>query len=798
MNYTAKSLILLLLHTFPFFLIAQDFQQTIKGIILDKDSQTPLIGASISINSTESILGTTTDLDGYYKIENIPIGRHNLEISYLGYKTEFINSVLLSSGKELVLNVDLSESTEELMVVEVSAESTTDKTKPLNEMATVSARTFSVEETSRYAASLTDPARMAQNYAGVSTGSTDDLSNEIVIRGNSPSGVMWRLEGIEIPNPNHFSDQGNSGGGISMLSSSTLSNSDFFTGAFPSEYGNALSGVFDLKLRNGNNEKREHAFKLGLLGVELATEGPFSKNSKASYLFNYRYSTLALIEKLGLSPTGDILPAYQDLSFKINIPNKKLGNFSIFGIGGSNGADVKPDRDSLTWVSPSDKYGFKDNQLMGTIGISNKKLLSNNSYLHTIVMGSFERHQEDDYLLDIENNLNKKTHFLIDTKQTTFRISSTFNKKFNAKNSIRTGIIYGHNKADFRWDGMREPEQETKLINYFNNEGTGGLIQAFGQWKHKLNDDLIFNAGIHFSQMTFNNKFSIEPRTALQWNLNEKQTLSASIGLHSKMEHLNTYLFEGTFLGDIEINNKKNLGLSKSLHSVIAYDHVFNPNLRFKGELYFQHLFDIPVEDDPNSNFSLMNAVDIWDMISKDKLVNEGTGRNIGIDLTLEKFFSQQYYFLITCSLYDSKFKAKDGKAYNTTFNGNYQFNVLGGKEFKVGKKKKNILGINMKNILSGGNRITPIDLEASIENGHQVSDFNNIYKGRAGIYYRTDIGLSYLINTKKRTHSIILDIQNVTNRQNVGYQYYDAFREEIVKEYQTGLFPVISYKIEF
>ena len=177
---------------------------------------------------------------------------------------------------------------------EVTIKASSNRTRPLNEFASISARSFSVEETRRYAASVADPARMVMNFPGV-TNSGDD--NSIVVRGNSPKGVLWRLEGIEIPNPNHFSALGSSGGSISMLNANVLGNSDFYTGAFVPEIGNALSGAFDLNFRNGNTERYEHTVQVGVLGVELATEGPFKKGGKASYLVKLPLFNLCIARK---------------------------------------------------------------------------------------------------------------------------------------------------------------------------------------------------------------------------------------------------------------------------------------------------------------------------------------------------------------------------------------------------------------------------------------------------------------------------------------------------------------------
>lgn len=777
------------------FLIAQSITQTIRGTIVDQDSKMPLIGINVVLLNTDPLLGASTDPDGHFKIENVPVGRHNIEFNYLGYEPLALNSILLTAGKELVLELGMVESAITMDEVVVSAKNNSDKTKPLNEFATLSSRTFSVEETSRYAAAAFDPARMAQNYAGVSIGAGADLFNEIIIRGNSPGGVLWRLEGIEIPNPNHFGQLGNSGGAISMLSSSTLSNSDFYTGAFPAEFGNATAGVFDLNMRNGNNQKREFAFMFGALGVEAAAEGPFSKNSKASYLVNYRYSTLALIQAIGINPTGDILPTYQDLSFKLNFPTKNAGTFALFGLGGNNLAAFTPEQDSSKWERPDDRQGFEEPGDVGTVGISHRLLLSGNSYLRTVAIGSFERFSERGYFLN--NNYDEFETFRDETKQTTLRLSTLYHHKLNAQHSFRMGAIISAKK--FTYFSEERAATASNFTRFFDNEGRTTFLQTFAQWKYRINNKLTWNSGLHYSLLGLNNKMAIEPRSALSWKINNKQSISASVGLHSKMESLALYTFEGSLNdGEILITAKDHLGLTKSLHTVLGYDHVFNPKLRIKAEVYYQQLYEVPVQNTAGSKYSILNAFDIWDVIGIDEAVAEGKGRNIGLDLTIEKFFTDQYYYMITGSLYDSKFTGKEDKYYNTRFNGNYQLNVLGGKEFKMGKKKSNILGFNGKVVLSGGARYTPVDLEASQLSGETVYFEDQIYSEKTGDYFRLDLGMSYRINKKRMTHTILFDIQNITNRQNIFEYYYDDELNSLVGDTQTGLFPFFNYRVEF
>jgi len=366
----------------------------------------------------------------------------------------------------------------------------------------------------------------------------DDIFNEIIIRGNTPAGVLWRLEGIEIPNPNHFGDMGNSGGAISMLSSTTLSNSDFYTGGFPAEFGNAISGVFDLNMRNGNNEKREYAFMLGALGVEFGAEGPISKDQGSSYLFNYRYSTLALIQAAGFNPSGDVLPTYQDLSFKLNFPNKSIGNISLFGLAGNNLAANNPALDSLEWEEPGDRNGFNERGTTATIGLTHRKLFSNDAYLRTSAITSLERSLNKDFR--IENDYTKTFNGEDLSRQSTFRISSMYHRKLSNKHSYRIGGIASFKSFKFYLDD-NDPNGGANLKRLFENSSSNSFLQSYIQWKYRVNNDLSLFTGAHYSMLTSNSNYSLEPRLSLRWKMSDKHEISFSSGLHSKMEQRSTH-----------------------------------------------------------------------------------------------------------------------------------------------------------------------------------------------------------------------------------------------------------------
>lgn len=761
---------------------AQEITQTIKGKITDTDSKTPLIGANVIVIGTDPVLGAGTDIDGNYKIENVPVGRVTLKITSLGYEEQTIPNILVGSGKEVVLNIPLAESVQKLEDVTVTAKG--HKAEVINQMTTVSAVSFSVEETNRFSGSLNDPARMVSGFAGVV--SDPEGNNDIVVRGNSPRGILWRLEGVEIPNPNHFANEGSTGGPVNSLNPSMLANSDFFSGAFAPEYGNASSGVFDIYFRTGNNEKREYSCSAGIIGLDFTAEGPFKQGYKGSYLVNYRYSSLDIMDKVGIINFGGV-PKYQDASFKIDLPTKKAGKFSLFGLGGeSHILQTYTDKEVDKKYADSD---FRAN--IGVIGLNHSYIINEKTYIKSYISAStalngFNQHD----FVDSDNKM-----FVAQkgrSRDGNIRFSSTLNKKLNAKNKVQLGFILtsiSYNKKD------EEDFRHTGTLNtVINANGNSGMAQAFVSWKYRINENLTAISGVHFTQFLLNNNNSVEPRLGIKYQLNNNQALSLGYGIHSKLENLSTYLSGTSSSGEPGIN--KNLELTKAMHFVIGYNNQLSHNLNFKTEIYYQYLYDIPVENNVNSNF----AISYYSQGYTDKeLVNDGTGRNYGIELTLERFFDHNFYYLATASLYQSKYTAKDGVERDSRYNANYAGNVIIGKEFKVGDKSKNkTIGFNSRITLIGGNRYTPIDLEASKNEGYQVYDENRTFACKGDDVFFINIGFTYRRDRKKTTHELMFDVRNVTNNKATVMEYYNGWTGQIEKSTQLPMIPNISYSIKF
>ncbi len=761
-----------------------EFKQTISGIVTDKDSDIPLPGVTIMIKDSDPLIGTVTDLDGKFILEDIPVGRISLRFQYIGYKTTSRENLLLNSGKQLRLMVSMEENIEQLKAVTITANK--NKGQAINEMAVVSARAFTIEETNKFAGSWGDPSRMVQNYAGVAT--AGDSRNDIIIRSNSPVGVLWRLNGVNILNPNHFGASGSTGGPVSILNNNVLSNSDFFTGAWPAEYGNAIAGVFDLKMRHGNPFKREHVGQVGYNGFELGTEGPFVKNKSGTYLVNYRYSTLGLMKTLGMD-FGVGVPEYQDINLHASFPTKNAGTFEIIGLGGISSIVFEEESSSMyTDGSMRTKNGSN----MGILSFSHTYFTKKKTKIYSYASLSSSIVKTTLDTADVNTN---EKHIYYDERNEEQKMSLSTNArhKFNSKNTISTGVsadLFNLNYIDSVFvDSRYITTTDEKQNNLF-------LLQAYSQWQHKFNNSVSFNLGLHYQQFTYNNTWALEPRFGFKYQFTENQSLSFGYGLHSQTQPF-LYYFTQTLSSD-SVNYHKtneNLDLTRSHHAVIGYKNQLGKNWSFKTEVYYQYLYNIPVEINP-SYYSAVNTGAEFHQYRVDSLTNEGTAENYGVELTLEKFLSSGYYFLLTGSVFDSKYKTLDGEERNSVFNGNFLLNVLGGYEFVFSEKAS--LSVNVRMVWGGGQRYRYIDLDASILDENTVYDDAKSYAERRPDYFRLDSRLSFKLNSKKFTQEWSLDIQNITNHKNLYIQNYNNSTKSLSNYYQVGLYPMFFYRIIF
>ncbi len=799
--YRRVALLAILLTFVPQLLLAQS-TGLIKGQVKDVATQKTLIGANVVLLGTTEFKGAITDTNGCFEMAAVPFGIHALQISYVGYEEQVINDVSVYDRKGSFVTIFLKPASQLLEEAEVTAYSNPVATT--DPLAMVSARSISMEETKRFAGSLGDPSRMALSYSGVNSGRGDN--NDLIVRGNSAKYLQWKLEGLEIPNPNHFGVYGSSGGLLNILNGNNLGRSNFYLGAFPAHTGNALAGVFDLSLRNGNPTQRKHSIETSLIGLSVASEGPL-KQGQGSYNMNYRYSTLGLMKQLGAFYQA---PEYQDLTYKVNLPTGNNGTFTLYGMAGL-GTWLEEDffrrtdslQYSLNQVGDT-VYGYDEivaenlnRYNLGVFGakhvvpVGNKHVLTNN--LNYSVVYNAPRTSDinrDNFTIFLQSE-GRFTN-------STVRYQPELTTYLNDNSSLHSGATVAFRSFHSKLiEGY--PDQSTAtIVNSTNNDFLG---QAFVSYRNAAMHNIEWVVGVHHTFSNLNNQHVVEPRLAINYRASETAVLAFASGMHSAVESPEVYLmFTSNGVAS------RNLAMSRSWQNVLSYKQQLSEQLFFTAELYGQYLFDVPIAAD-SSNFSLINEEVSFTTLP---LVNEGKGLNYGLELTLEKLFAQSYYFLLTTSLFQSEYKLMEPFYRKTKYSNSYIVNALGGKEFKL--KETKFFGVNVRGTFSGGSPYVPVLLDESVEVNQEVRDYQRAYSQQLPPYIGIDFSMNYRWIKPKASHEVKLDIFRMVEQN-----YYDevyvpenlnsdgSVSPAMVKQVKYGegqtsttLLPVLYYKLSF
>ena len=808
------SIISLLSLFFSMTLIAQTPTQTIRGKVVDSESKSPLIGVKVEVKiETGEQFRALSDVEGDFELLNVPIGKHQVSATFSMYEAKTMTAEL-SSGKELILTISMTEMIYKQAEVSVVGRR---KGQVLNEMAVLSAQQFSVEETNRYPGSRMDPARMASNFAGVQ--GADDSRNDIIIRGNSPLGVVWKMEGIDLPNPSHFAIAGSTGGPVSIINNKFLGNSDFFMSAFPAEYGNSTSGVFDLKVRNGNDKRHEFTGQFGFLGTEMMAEGPLNKKGTSSYLIMGRYSTLSLFQKIGVQLGTDAVPVYGDASFKFNWKLKNGGDLALFGLGGASQIAIEISKQK---EYTKEFYGEGDRDqyfgtAMGIVGLNYKKSLSEKTYVTSTIAVSYEnQHANHTYLVrSLDTLASGAIEIKVDTSYALMAYTFNF-MKYSGFISINHKISKQHLiKAGINLDLITQQQLDSALGNVgtpnvfrtrWDYSGACFLIQPFVQWKWRITDKMDFTAGVHAQYFSLSNSLSVaEPRIGWKYRMNGNQSVFAGGGMHSQMQPLYTYTYNKYGTQENPIYHNKNMDFMRSLHTGVGYEKFFKKGISVRTEAYYQYLYNVPVTIAPSS-FSMINMGSAFSRIFSDSLENSGTGVNYGLELTVQKYFDKNFFFLFSGTIYNSTYKGSDGIVRNTSYNGNYVANLLAGKEFKLGKN--NVIGIGLKVTQAGGKKYGFVDVSATNQNYELIYQDSLFNTRQFKDYFRLDLKISWRLNTARMTHEIGLDLVNLLGTRNIlGLAYAPSLDPQvsgasgyqpIAEKTQLGFLPIFYYKIDF
>jgi hypothetical protein len=742
-------------------------QQTgrVRGQVSDLLTESAIENATVSIVGQN--LNTQTNANGEFSFEDVSVGRIELLISSVGFNNTNIKELLLATNKELVVNVFMETATNELNEVTVTAAT------PNLSGAQTSLHAITVEQVMRFPATFFDPARLAFSYPGVAN--TNDQANGMSIRGNNPRGLQWRLEGIEIVNPNHlsnagtFSDQATANaGGTNMVSAQMMGNMNFLTGAFPAEYGNALSGVMDMRLRKGNNKEYEHTAQVGLIGIDLATEGPLNKEKGSSYLINYRYSFTSLLALGGLSFGGETIK-FQDLAMNLSFQNEKFGDITIFAMGGLNSNEFAfNDEEGLGPEFEKDNLVIDYYGKMGAAGITHSKKVNSNVLWKNAVVYSGLRTERSQAVNNPTTSLYLPAQIVV-SKTSKLSFSSIVTKRFSANSGLKTGL-YITKTAD-------------SLLSFQNSlvgDFSSWLIQPFVQYNTSLGNKTNLTAGLHYLNYSLNNSSSLEPRANLGFTLSAKSKLNVAYGRHSQL--FSSWLYAG--------NEKLKPTLSDQF--VLNYELKLKKASSITAELYYTTIFN----DLSSASQAHLSGINITEYISPASLINNGKGRNYGLELNYNRYLDNGFFALINATLYKSEYLALDGNYYESRYSGNHIFNVTIGKEWDISKDR--VLGVNTRIVWMGGFRNYTIDTAISKLAKRTIFDYNAPLTAKNPDYFRPDIRV-YLKRSKAKLNRMwSIDIQNVANYQNTSFNYYDAFQNKVITKYQLGMVPMLNYRWEF
>jgi hypothetical protein len=703
---------------------------------------------------------------------NAPIGIYEVRVERVGFEVMRVPEIWLRAGKEEVMRV-------ELVPAENALDAFTISTLARRDPSPLGALDITVEQSLRYPAMFFDPARVAGTSAAV--GTANDQANHLAIRGNSPNANAWLLEGAEMVNPNHLSNAGTrtdlptlSGGGVNILSAQMLGPSRLLTGSLPTDRGNALGGVMDVGLRPGNNAEQEWTVQAGLIGLDVATEGPFAKGKRGSYLANYRYSTLGVLGAAGVD-LGDEAITFQDLSLHVTLPFGKRGEVRVFGLGGTSSNVFKAETDTALWEFDKDNSDITYTAKTGAAGASLKLPVGKRGLLRTTVLLSATEQEREQVNYDTD---------LVEVSRGTYRLSE---EKLSVV-AAYDGAVGGRFRYTVGGSAMQRD-----LTNLREEDITGWLLRPYANGRWSATDRLLLSLGVGYAQYTFNTSEAVEPRASVEWRMRKERRLALTYGWRSMLpwqQVMNVYFTKGNPWNE-------DIGLTRSEDIVLDYDHPLNDRVALHVEAYSQRLFDLGVPDpglflsNDVTNGTMVNA---WDELVYTDLVAAGKATNMGFELTVDHRFAKGFFYQVNGSVYNSQYELSDDGTKGTRWNGNYRANLMGGAEWsKVKEDRVRTWGVSARLAVAGGLRYTPI-----VEARRGFYYYGEPWSAQLNDFFRMDLRVYLKRDRKGRTGMWALDLQNLTNRQNEAYVYYDQRKGEIVTKYQLGLIPNLSYRIEF
>ncbi|MFZ5971817.1 MAG: carboxypeptidase regulatory-like domain-containing protein [Bacteroidota bacterium] len=748
---------------------SQDVSQVVRGVITDQATGRVLSGVALSLKKNEfTVAGAVSDSSGGFELKASP-GRYALEASHLGYQT-LVEELLVTAGKENNLRFTLTELATELQEVSVVAASYNPAPGAFD---------ISIEKTLRVPANFFDPLRMAASYPGMVA--ANDQGNALAVKGYSPNALLWKIDGLDIVNPNHLANAGtlgdkpvSFGGGVSILSSQVLDKTSIYSGWLPAQYGNALSAVVDMGMRAGNKNRHEFTAQASLIGLDLAAEGPLSYSGKSSYLANYRYSTVGLLSSAGLD-FGDEAINFQDFTFHLDFDQDQNAHLSVFGFAGlsSNRFQRKPQDE---WETEKDRYNIDfEGQVFG-VGFTEQWGNKVRWKWGSSLSGQFQDRRSESDIVPIQQYI--------------------YRERFNSDHLLWSNQLSASTKLG------ESRLQAGALVNYLHNElavetvtplyfdtffpnlsgiVSGALVQPYLNLSRQFARSWQLDAGMRYVYFTYNNSTALEPRLNVQ-RLFASGSLSLGYARTSQWQQAQAYLLE----------NNRDLKLSVADQLMLEYRRRFNDQSSLVASAYIHSLNDVPVAPGSHNQpyWSMLNQ---WDEFPVANMTSVGQGMNRGVEVAYEKRFFNQFYFLVNGSVYQSQYKAPETQWQEGRFSGGYTSGFLIGKEWGSDRS----FGVHVRFLYLGGLRHPTIDMLNSVNYGTTIYAGSG-YPTKLPDYWRPDLRVAWRKNKPGYTRTLSIDIQNVASRQNVAYYYYDTFTGRVETKLQLGIIPVLVYRVDF
>ncbi len=737
---------------------------TIEGQLLDRDTQQEIIGAKVEVLGTK--LGATTDINGAFRLTGIPIGTYRLKITAPEYKTIIRSDVRVSSTQSAKLSIELKIDAYQQSEQVITGVKAFEKSEDMR----VSSNTLTQEEIRRAPGAVEDVSRMVQILPGVAFGS--DARNDIIARGGSPIENFIMIDGIEVPNINHFSQQGASGGPIGMINADFLSDVHFSAGGFGAKYGDRLSSIMDIKFRDGDKRNTHAKFDLGLGGFGAIIETPL-QTDKSSLLFSARRSYLDLIMR-GTGLTG--VPNYWNFNLKATYQLSDNHSLALIGLGGIDEIRFK-DFENADENALFNRDAVSDNWRY-IAGLSHKWLIDNSAFLRSSISINSYRNTWRNDSVSVDANGNETFRQLDESNISTDReilFRSDFSKRFSVRDLFELGVtaraISNDNVIFQRADDIN--------IN-FNGEST--KLGAYAQYTRNFTADFSVTAGLRWDYFDFiNSKHAVSPRLSASYDVTDKVRFNLGGGLYQQAPPL---------IWLVADERNREVDWMKTYQAVAGVEFFPSEDLKFSVEVYAKEYRDYPVSvNNPQYVYSSVGA----DFDAPYERIRSGSnGYARGIEFFAHKKLSDKFYGMVSYGFSQIRFKDGNGDERPSAFDFQNMFTVIGG--YKI----THALELSAKFRYAGGRPYTPFDLAASQAVNRDVLDYSRTNGERFADYRRLDIRADYRFSLFGWNTLFFVDLQNVMNFENVERIAWNEKKNQPDRILQWQFLPVAGVKAEF